>query len=971
MLYLNRVANFLPIPWIRLHLNIYADDYQVGGLFYSISDLKKLLTAIGILLDTLREFALRINTKKSAALLAIAGTSHRHQRAQFVVKQKDVEQLRIPLPTGTEALIPLQSQITYLGTVMSYKDCITATLKHRWTLARIAQRRLGRWLRGKHDFKIHSRFQLWRSTVLPVLTYGIFATGIHPQGIMRLQREMYKMLRQVVCDHASRTGQTNYLALTLHSIATPLQQLRAAAEQLLQSITQRLTRLQADDITLQLPWDHLNHLVTTLANTQELSSRSVEPSSLCVDPSSPDLFQCTRCDFVATNVATFRRHCTMVHGLPVFRSHFALASQFTNTGLPECKHCGQTFTTWRRFQIHIERGCQVLYSGPCATETHTALGVQLYQSSTEMAAGELAVRGSTMIPEDELDNLRQATFGLPLCQLIEERDWEKLATLPDACQYLAKRCILCGLHYNRVQELNAHYRTMHGQYWDGVPQQAVYMSNTWATDRPCVYCGALFKSHLCPVWVQVMALLMAGVRAPSDSVNSAEAPSLRVRCDICLADLPNPAALAEHLQTQHALQGVAFNVARDSVAGSPACAHCGTLYESMSSLRSHINQSRCLLFRPDATAETLPMRPEWVQACTAGEMKTLFTNAKFRMELTLHCQLCGVHYARSTDLSCHLQGSHARVWRRAQTLTVILVSLFYARGTCVCNPALHQNRLDHNCLPLRQLSMLFQMMDDKMFAPFQASEHVLKMLLSTMLDQTQRFQLEQIVLQHDYANLWQDPGCLQLLRTQCLFCGCERDACALPQHLREAHACSHLALSFYMALLTPMMQKSMTEDHQCHACLQVFNLPATADDAENTQRKQLAQSHLLYNCPVALQIALLLTGLLHDGRLLDDHTGADGAPASAGNLQRPCPLARSGAIGATGPKPKRAKTLQASARAASADPTDPDASVGGLADTTTSAGNTGPSACPTGSAPRSRPQSEQKGGRYHSLEQRW
>ena len=290
MLYLNRVANFLPIPWIRLHLNIYADDYQVGGLFYSISDLKKLLTAIGILLDTLREFALRINTKKSAALLAIAGTSHRHQRAQFVVEQKDVEQLRIPLPTGTEALIPLQSQITYLGTVMSYKDCITATLKHRLTLARIAQRRLGRWLRGKHDFKIHSRFQLWRSTVLPVLTYGIFATGIHPQGIMRLQREMYKMLRQVVCDHASRTGHTNYLALTLHSIATPLQQLRAAAEQLLQSITQRLTRLQADDITLQLPWDHLNHLVTTLANTQELSSRSVEPSSLCVDPSSPDLF---------------------------------------------------------------------------------------------------------------------------------------------------------------------------------------------------------------------------------------------------------------------------------------------------------------------------------------------------------------------------------------------------------------------------------------------------------------------------------------------------------------------------------------------------------------------------------------------------------------------------------------------------------------------------------------------------------
>ena len=885
LLYLQRVASLLPATWLMQHLNIYADDYQVGGLFYSVSDLEKLLTAIGILLETLKEFSLRINTKKSAALLNIAGTSHRHLRAQFVLKQKDQEQLRIPLPSGTEALIPLQQRITYLGTVMTYKDCQAATLKHRLTLARIAQRRLGRWLRGKHDFSIANRFHLWKSTVMPVLTYGLFATGISTSGIATLQREMYKMIRQVVGDHASRTGHPNWLALQLRSIATPLQQLCAAAKQLLQSITQRCTKLTTDDITLQLPWDHLSDLVHKLATAQELSPQPVEPSSLRIDPSSQDIFQCAKCDFVASDVATFRRHCTMVHGNRVCRGHFALASNFTDTGLPECKYCGKIFTTWRQFQTHIDRGCQVLFSGPCATETHTPLGAQLYLRSTEMAAAELAVRGSTVIPESDLENLRNASFGLPLCQLIEERAWDRLDTMHEACQYLATRCILCGLHYNRVQELNAHYRTMHGQFFDGVPQQAVYMSNTWATERPCGYCGALFKSHLCPVWVQVMALLMYGARVPHDVANSAEAPSPSVRCVICLADMPDTAALSEHMQTQHALQGMAFNVARDSVAGSPACAHCGTLYDNLSSLRSHINQSRCLLFRPEATPESLPMRPEWIQACTAGEMKVLFTNARSRMELTLHCQLCGVRYSRSTDLSGHLQGSHARVWRRAQQLLVILTNLFYARGTCVCNPALHQQRLDHNCLPLRQLAMLFQLMDDKILAPFQVSETVLQMLISDVIAPEQRFSLEQIVVRHDYAQLWQDSGCLLLLRSQCIFCGCARDASALPQHLREAHACSHLALAFYLSLLVPLMQKSMQVDYQCHACLQIFNLPADENAQADPQRNHLAQSHLLHNCPVALQIALLLSGLLYDGRLLDDADGPTCSTASVGNLQ--------------------------------------------------------------------------------------
>ena len=139
VLYLQQVSQLLPITWLRHHLNIYADDYQVGGVYYSVADLQRLLQAFGILMETLTMFDLRINPKKSAALFAVAGTSHRKPRAQFVVHKNDSELLRIPLSTGDEIHIPIQSTVTYLGTQMTYKDCQTATLKHRICLARISE----------------------------------------------------------------------------------------------------------------------------------------------------------------------------------------------------------------------------------------------------------------------------------------------------------------------------------------------------------------------------------------------------------------------------------------------------------------------------------------------------------------------------------------------------------------------------------------------------------------------------------------------------------------------------------------------------------------------------------------------------------------------------------------------------------------------------------------------------------------
>eukprot|EP00435_Cladocopium_sp_Y103_P068199 s396_g31.t1 len=910
LLYLQRASELLPHEWLKGHMNLYADDYHIGGTYYSELDLSLLLQAFGILLEVLKEFQLRLNPRKSVALLALAGTSHRHVRARLVVTKDGVEFLRIPLPSADETLIPLQQQANYLGTIMTYKDCANTTLRHRVALARIAQRRLGRWIGTKQIFRVQQRFQLWRTCVFPVLCHGLFATGINDSGIKQLQQVMYPMLRQIACDHAYRTGHTNRQALQLHHIPTPLQLLRTAANQLLKSVSQRSSTLPSDDITLQLSWTPLQQLIDRLNAAQDLGTTLVEPSSLA-----QALYQCNQCDFATSDVSVFRRHCTAEHGMPMTRTQMAPISDFSTDGLPTCKHCHKSFTTWRSFAVHVERGCEAILLGPRAfTSLIPPATASTYMVGSSLAAHELAVRGQTMLTETDLQVLRQSAFGHQLCNIVERRAWRELEREHVACEFLRKHCILCNHQFNRLQDLNAHYRLVHGQFWEGVPTRATVLTNTWASERPCPYCGALFKNHTCPVWVQVAVLLLFGAGPVHPDEPAPAEASIPLRCEVCLDPFSTSEELVTHLQTAHQLQGLTFNLNRDSVAGEPACSHCGALYTSIASLRSHIVQGRCGQFSPYAVEDSLPVESTWIEACTLGTMKIVLGQPMERLRLTTRCQMCGVHYSRAADLAGHLQGAHPKLWRQAQQLTMLLVSLMYTKGTCTCNPSTGQRRLSHVCLPLRQLSMLFCKMEGKLFAPFQVSESILECMLSRQLDRGLRFRLEQVAASRSFDQLWQAEDVLAVLRRQCIYCALEMDASALCQHLREAHPGTHPAVSFYIGHLTTFMMKLQLVDYQCYACQQIFNLPQQLDEhGTPAARQKLAQSHLLHNCPCLLQVALFLTGLINDGRFCDEPPRSVGSTADPGHLQGPGPhvgstTARSRATGA---QSKRIKTIQA------------------------------------------------------------
>ena len=334
---------------------------------------------------------------------------------------------------------------------------------------------------------------------------------------------------------------------------------------------------------------------------------------------------------------------------------------------------------------------------------------------------------------------------------------------------------------------------------------------------------------MCPVWSQISVLLVNGAGLDHHDMEP-QAHNPR-RCELCLLCFEDAATLVQHLQTDHGLQGLSFNVSRDSLDNSPACAHCGSVYQTMSGLKSHIVQGRCVHFNPQASAETLPVATIWKEACMDGKLLEHLRPCANRMRLTVACQACGKGCQRAADLALHLQAAHARLWRQSTRLTMVLVEAYY-QHQCFCNPTLGAKRGHHVCLPFRQLAMAFHRLGEEPFAPMLITDQVLQSILSHQLERADKYRLEQALARRTFADLWQDPELQSFLSHVCLFCGAQHSPADLALHLREEHPCGHAFFLFYMEQLMPTVHAANPQDYQCHLCYQIFNLPGHIHDAE-------------------------------------------------------------------------------------------------------------------------------------------
>ena len=830
-------------------------------------------------MEALQNKGLHINTAKSAFLLTMGGTNFRAVRSGLIQRTSAGERIKIHGDHQTFDL-PVLHQTKYLGTLISYGSFEDATTKLRVSHARLAFTRLKKWLTARRGLAVKERMRLWSTCGFPVLTYGIFTIGLTTKGLQMLQHTMISMIRQIHHDHAYLTGRSNEHALLFHGVAPPLLWLWTTADSLYQSVTKMHPHSTEFDLCQTFDWTALQQTIDFIHH-QHAKGLTVPSGKLAMDEATPSpCLTCPLCDFATYHLPVLRRHMTCTHNLPRFRRHVPNPAQYMKHGLPQCTMCDRTFTTWRSFNIHVQRGCQ-----DTTLEQRQARPVAPFP---ENAAPGLALSTGAIpkLTKEELHSIQQHEFGPRLLTLIHQRSWDDLLRERAGCTFLSRNCLLCGQFIGRAQAMHHHFRLMHSAYSNLVHSKATQLTNLMSDEAPCSACGVIFNStHSCNVWFQVAMLIVHGPK-PATDVHAK--PLDTMQCEICGVHCSSAQELHAHLQKVHRLISSVWHESRDSCDGKPICNHCKQDFKNLESLRSHINQGRCAKFNPDLTTTPTEVLLLWKEACCQGRLEDILSDPHNKLRLTLRCQCCPKKYTRSADLSAHLQGSHAEIWMAAQPFVHQLVQGFYGSLGCVCNPSCNVNRLHHVCMPFLQLSMQFARLKDAMFLPAKQTVTEIARVLPPHVPVDLRGTLELALANYDLDSLWTDALLMDALSGTCVFCGHDLLPAELNYHLHEAHMGVHPIVKAYVLQLLPHAYLHSDSDCACFACGQIFNLPVTNPDAAQTAlRQQLVQTHLRAQCPSVLQLAVLLAHLQHGAARLANGAGRCVA-ADAADLPEHC-----------------------------------------------------------------------------------
>ncbi|CAL1130183.1 unnamed protein product [Cladocopium goreaui] len=738
--------------------------------------LSRILYYFGIIMEVLQDKGLVINTTKSAVILTMGGTNFRQARSTLTFFNRDGEWIEIKGRAKTFTL-PVVKQTKYLGAMVSYMQFEDATVKYRVGLAKVAFARLKKWLTARRGLIAQSRLRLWSTCVYPILTYGIFTIGLTRQCLQMLQTTMITMLRQIHHDHAYNTGRTHTQALHFHGLDHPLLWLWRAADTLLLSATKQRLPCVPHDICNQLDWSPVQaakDLIATVHDSGLLVPDNMIPSA---EVATDMIFQCQHCSFRASSLSVLRRHCTQVHGNARYRRFVPQVSQYMHQGLPVCMQCGLSFTTWRRFIIHVQRGCQA-----ASMEARTARPIAPFADSANPPTGS-SEGVTTLLTSADIDTIQKLEFGPRLLTLIKHRRWPELLRERASCLYLSRHCLLCGQYVGRAQAMHHHVRAVHRAAIDQVQTKATQLTNLHSDESPCTACGVTFiYGHSCNVWFQVALLIVHGPRMTATSTT--ELP-VHLQCEICGTTCETSQELHAHLRQEHRLVSSVWQESRDSFQGDPVCNHCHLLFQTMAGLRSHINQGRCEKFDPDLSSTPSPVLDIWREACCQGAFEQVLQSSHNKLRLTLQCQCCPKRYTRAADLSAHIQGSHAEIWSAAQSLVHQMVQRYYGTLGCVCNPSCNVNRLHHICLPFWQLAMQFVRLPNAIYMPACQRTTEIARVLPPHVPADQRETLEQALGRYDLTMVWTDSLLLDTLSGSCLLCGLDMLPAELYYHLHE------------------------------------------------------------------------------------------------------------------------------------------------------------------------------------------
>ena len=870
--------------WVQQCLTLFADDFHAGDIFTDQEGLHRILRCFGVLLDTLADLGLDVSLEKSHLLVAMAGSQSRSLRPKFVQTGRNGPYMMIPRRNGHASALPVKTSADYLGVKISYQQLERQTFERRLHSANFAFHRLRKWLQTK-KISLRYRLQLWRASVVATLHYGLIAVNLTLPILSRYSTLIMSMYRRILGNHSFRTHDSNTRILSEHHLDHPLHLLLRHAHQCAATQSHRLTQVDSMDTIRTIDWHTIQQNIQLIHTAMAVQHQVMPTPGTAAEVPITPTYVCSYCAFRCDSLPNLRRHLTTAHGDTQFRTSICHAAAHAVNGLPQCSTCYMAFTTWRSFQIHLERKCCEASTRPTADSDGDA--VPPVQASSQ-----------ARLTRAHMENLLMKAFGHDLIEIIRHRDWFQLAQSHVACDYMKQHCVLCGLFQGRAQDLHHHLRTVHGSLMDHVFTKAAQLCRAQASISPCRFCTRAFKtSHMCAVMTQA-AMLMINLYAEGSAESNV--PAMVRTCDICHQCFPDLATLLGHLSNDHKLALQDWRPERDLLGKDPVCAHCMKCFQDKAAVRQHVTQGQCTAFDPTKQPYDIPVAQHWSELIRTGDIAALKSRPSDKQRLTLTCQTCGLGFDRQMDLSLHLQSVHADHWQRAQATTQMLIKHCFASLGCLCNPVTNGRSVSHVCPMYRQLAMLHIRTEVPLFLPWQIDAGSMQVWLSHMRFHPILQQLIHCLHTRQFDALFTNIEFHQLLRHTCVICGGAFHPAALTVHLHRAHSDDAAGVPDIVSQLLDNYIHGMCNDYTCHLCNAVFNLPGTPEDTmtQRADRGRLAQIHLQHQCPVLLQTGILLCHGRH--RSSNHHPGAEQGT--------PCRLGGNGTPGDQGHSSKRRRT---------------------------------------------------------------
>ena len=835
-----KLSDEIEPTWIKKAVTIYADDIHSGDVLYSERELTQLLSKFGKLLDVIERHGLTISLSKSMLLISFGGTNYRRLQNTIIQKGDQGYFVCIPRAGGRQSRLTVQKIASYLGVQMSYTTPEMQTLQHRMSAAKKTFFRLRRWLRTR-AIKQQTKLHLWHSCIYTTLIYGLFATNFTFSGLYKLNTFILNNLRQVTGNYSFQTGLTHAQFLHQYNLQHPFAMLMHSLTQLRRLQCQRLTHLTHTDILHTVDLTNLHCLETLIQTAWNAQDRHMDQPLPTQDEAHIRYFSCNWCLLRFDSLPNLRRHQTQVHGFTQLRTHEITVASHALNGLPSCVHCHKTFTTWRRFIIHLERNC----CQACPSTTSSTLERQQQDADTQW------------LTSTNLTLLLSKPYGAELLQAVVQGQWAPMRALAQAHEDLCNHCILCGVYHGRPQELNMHIRSHHRKFVANIFAKAAQLGRSQASISPCFFCHKTFlRQHQCPFWTQI-ALLIVNMRPTGDAALS----DFTLRCEVCRKWFGNIMELHTHLFSDHKLEIQDWLPTRDLLGADPVCSHCLSCFADRAAVRHHITRGLCQSFDAAKPIDEMPVSPTWTNIIITGDMDTLKQSPMMRLSMTLHCQLCGVRFERQQDLAQHLQTDHADRWMRTQTTLHLLMQVGHLDTPCICNPQTHSRGVSHVCPAYRQLSMLAQRVDHELFLPWKFDPEGVRLFLASVQNHAVIETILTTLANRQFSDLWMNQCICHLLRNTCLICGGTFHPAVLCEHVKAMHYQECTWIPEILPQLLPAFQTHQTCDFQCKSCELIFNLPASPDcTLEHLRaREQLVQIHAQHHCPIVYQVCLLLT----------------------------------------------------------------------------------------------------------------